>query len=204
MLWNRTLTDATTEGGTVARPAAPGRNALIEAGFALAEEKGIGGLSVNAVTTTAAMAKGSFYQHFPDRRSYIIELHRRYHDELASLVTAATDDLEPGAARLRIGLHAFLDACLRTRGTKALLAQARSETDLGEEVARRNAMFAALVEADLAAIGWDPPGPVATLAVAMAADISFHELRDRKPRTDLRAAVTAIVEHPVPVYRDGP
>ncbi|WP_068273247.1 TetR/AcrR family transcriptional regulator [Aldersonia kunmingensis] len=181
----------------MARPAGPGRKALIEAGFTLAEEQGIGGLSVNAVTSTASMAKGSFYQHFPDRRSYLIELHRHYHDELEATVLAAVDGLDPGMARLRAGLPAFLDGCLRTRGTKALLAQARSETDLGEEVSIRNARFAALIEQDLAAIGWDPAAPVAALAVAMAADISFHELRDRRPLEDLRGALLAIVENPV-------
>ncbi|KZF05453.1 MAG: TetR/AcrR family transcriptional regulator [Rhodococcus sp. (in: high G+C Gram-positive bacteria)] len=183
----------------MARPAGPGRRALLDAGLSLAEEKGVGALSISAVTTTAGMAKGSFYQHFPDRHSYIVELHRRYHDQLESLMTSAIEGQPPGIERLRTGFVAFLDACLATPGTKAFLAQARSETDLGEQVAERNAMFAALVRADLEAIGWSPAAPVAVLAVAMAADVSLQELGARGPRDDLRAAVLAIVAHPVDI-----
>ncbi|NLG54044.1 MAG: TetR/AcrR family transcriptional regulator [Rhodococcus sp.] len=181
----------------MARPAGPGRRALIDAGMTLAEDGGVAALSVSAVTTTAGMAKGSFYQHFPDRRSYIIELHRSYHDQLAEVVAQVISEFDPGIERLRAGLDAFLNACLQTRGTKAFLGQARTETDLGDEVAQRNAAFATLVREDLEAIGWSDAAPIATLAVAMAADVSFHELVAREPREDLRAAILTLVSRPV-------
>lgn len=70
------------------RPAEPGRSALLRAGAEVATERGLKGLSVNAVVDAAGMAKGSFYHHFPDRRSYVIALHREYHDAIDAAVSS--------------------------------------------------------------------------------------------------------------------
>lgn len=177
----------------MARPAEPGRSALLDAGTALADRDGLRGLSVNAIVTAAGMAKGSFYQHFSSRHDFIVALHRRYHDRLTALVLAAVEGLAPGAERLRIGVEAFLDSCLDTKGTKAFLVQARTEADLLEEVRQRNAQVGALVCADFAAMGRDMPDETAHLLVAMVADISLQELSDNGPRRDLRAALFALI-----------
>ena len=84
----------------MARPAEPGRNALLSAGFEVAAARGLAGLSVNAVVDTAGMAKGSFYNHFPTRRDYLVALHRDYHERLNADVAEAIGDMAPGAARL--------------------------------------------------------------------------------------------------------
>ncbi|MBJ8339150.1 TetR/AcrR family transcriptional regulator [Antrihabitans sp. YC3-6] len=177
----------------MARPAEPGRNNLLDAGMSVVDEHGLRGLSVNAVVSEAAMSKGGFYQHFPDRRSYIVALHRRYHDELAALVIAAVDDHEPGLDRLRTGIHAFLDATLRTRGTKAFLVQARTEADLLDEVQKRNSMFSELISSDLEAMGWPDASPIAHLVIAMVADISLQELYASGSRPELRRALLDLV-----------
>lgn len=177
----------------MARPAEPGRNNLLNAGMSVVDEHGLRGLSVNAVVSEADMSKGGFYQHFPDRRSYIVALHRRYHDELAALVVAAVGDREPGLDRLRTGLFAFLDATLKTRGTKAFIVQARTEADLLDEVQQRNAMFSELISADLEVLGWPDVRAVAHLVIAMGADISLQELYAGGPRPDLRQALLDLV-----------
>lgn len=177
----------------MARPADPGRTNLLDAGATVAERDGLRGLSVNAVVGAAGMAKGSFYHHFPDRRSFLVTLHRRYHDELANVVGAAIDGRPPGAERIRAGAIAFLDATLRSTGTKALLVQARTESDLFDEVEQRNAAFAALAAADLEAVGWPDPAAVARLFVAMVAEISLAELHEAGPRDDLRNAALDLV-----------
>jgi TetR/AcrR family transcriptional regulator, transcriptional repressor for nem operon len=177
----------------MARPAEPGRNNLLDAGMSVVDEHGLRGLSVNAVVSEAAMSKGGFYQHFADRRSYIVALHRRYHDELAALVVAAVDGQQPGFDRLQSGVAAFLDATLNTRGTKAFIVQARTEADLLDEVQQRNAMFAELVRADLEAIGWPDAPSIAYLVIAMAADISLQELYSSGARPDLRQALLDLV-----------
>ena len=60
---------------------------LIETGLVLAEELGLEGLSVNAVVAGAGVSKGTFFHHFPDRVSYLVALHRRFHDVLFDEVT---------------------------------------------------------------------------------------------------------------------
>ncbi|MEV0461924.1 TetR/AcrR family transcriptional regulator [Nocardia tengchongensis] len=176
------------------RPAEPGRNALLAAGADVAARAGLAGLSVNAVVHAAGMAKGTFYHHFPDRRSYVVALHRRYHDELTGLVLAAVGELGTGRARLHAGLTAYLDACLATRGTKAFLAQSRTDADLLDEVTGRNQLVAAMIAPDLETLGWADPTAVAQLVIAMVAEIALAELYSGAARPELRAALTAMIE----------
>ncbi|AHH15597.1 putative transcriptional regulator, TetR family [Nocardia nova SH22a] len=177
----------------MARPSEPGRRALLDAGSVVAEGAGLRGLSINAVVATAGMSKGSFYHHFSDRRSYMIALHRRYHDALSEAVLGEVGDLVPGLSRITTAISAYLDACLRTRGTKAFLAQSRTDTDLLDEVHARNRAVAALVEPDLRAIGWDDPAAVAHLLVAMVAEIALAELYADAPQPNLRSAAIGLI-----------
>ncbi|MFF3572201.1 TetR/AcrR family transcriptional regulator [Nocardia jiangxiensis] len=177
----------------MARPPEPGRRALLDAGSAVAERAGLRGLSINAVVATAGMSKGSFYHHFSDRRSYVIALHRRYHDALTEAVLAEIGDLAPGFSRLASAMTSYLDVCLRTRGTKAFLAQSRTDADLLDEVHARNQAVAAIVELDLRVIGWNDPAAVAHLVVAMIAEIALAELYAGEPQPNLRAAVIGLI-----------
>ncbi|MQY22727.1 TetR/AcrR family transcriptional regulator [Nocardia macrotermitis] len=177
----------------MARPAEPGRRALLDAGSAVADREGLRGLSVNAVVATAGMSKGSFYHHFPDRRSYVIALHRRYHDTLAEAILTEIADLPPGFPRLTTAITSYLDICLRTRGTKAFLAQSRTDTDLLDEVHTRNQAVAALMEPDLRTIGWPDPTAVAHLVVAMVAEVALSELYAEAPQQNLRSAVIDLI-----------
>lgn len=176
------------------RPAEPGRNALLDAGAEVAARTGLRGLSVNAVVAAAGMAKGTFYHHFSDRRSYVIALHRRYHDELTVMVLGAVTGLEPGRERLHLGLTAYLDGCLRTVGTKAFLAQSRTDADLLDEVHARNQAVAGLIALDLTEMGWHDPGSVAHLVVAMVAEVALAELYSGRAEPALRAALAALVD----------
>ncbi|UGT61248.1 TetR/AcrR family transcriptional regulator [Nocardia asteroides] len=180
----------------MARPAEPGRTALLTAGAEVAADRGLRGLSINAVVERAGMAKGTFYHHFADRRSYVVALHRRYHDELGEAVAGVIAGLEPGPERLGAAVTGYLDACLATRGTKAFLAQSRTDTDLLDEVHARNGTVAAGIEPDLSVIGWPDPGAVAHLLVAMVAEIALTELYAREPRPELRATALTLVTRP--------
>src|ERR1700742_2861141 len=76
------------------------RSRLIETGLVLAEELGLEGLSVNAVVAGAGVSKGTFFHHFPDRVSYLVALHRRFHDVLFDEVMSVIGEMTPGKARL--------------------------------------------------------------------------------------------------------
>lgn len=170
------------------RSAEPGRRNLLDAGRRLLADEDLSRLSVNAIVAEANMAKGSFYQHWPTRSDYLVALHASFHDDLATKVAAAMDPLPPGLDRLAAGMAAYLDGCLAQPATKALLVQARTDAALGTQVAARNDQFAGIAATDLAALGWDPAEPVATLLVAAVAEIALHELSAGHPREDLRTA----------------
>lgn len=175
------------------RPAGPGREALLRAGLEVAEARGLSRMSVNAVVEAAGMAKGSFYQHFKDRRSYLLALHRRYHDALEERVLGEIAGLEPGRERLVAGVHSYLDASLETTGTRALLVQARTDPDLYDETRVRNARTRELALPEIVALGWKPPEPIAHMLVAMVFDITMEELVGGR-REDLRDAVLTLLQ----------
>ena len=62
------------------------REALLDAGVAVAEEQGLAGLSVNRVVARAGVAKGTFYVHFADRDGFVDALHSRFHARVEGAV----------------------------------------------------------------------------------------------------------------------
>lgn len=165
------------------------RQALTDAGLAVADESGLTRVSVNQVVAAAGVAKGSFFHHFGDRAAFLVELHRSFHDRLAALVTAAIEDLPPGRDRLLAGTRAYLDGCRRDRGARALLVEARAESSLSAEVARRGEEFTRLAAPDFAAMGWPRPEQAARLWVVMAAEVGVAESTAGTPLPALRAAL---------------
>jgi TetR/AcrR family transcriptional repressor of nem operon len=136
----------------------------------LAEERGLEGLSVNAVVAPAGVSKGTFFHHFPGRVSYLVALHRRFHDVLFDEVMSAIGEVPPGRDRLKTAAHTYLDGCLRDRGVKTLLLEARGHLPIAEEVMRRNRMTVDVVAADFAAIGSAHPREAARLWIAATAE----------------------------------
>lgn len=185
----------------MARPAEPGRTALLQAGEHVLADDGLPALSVNNVVARAGMAKGSFYQHWPARADFLRDLHTRFHDGLAAQVTQVGAGHPPGAERLRAMLAAFLDGCLRQRASKALLVEARTEAGLHDLVQARNAAFAKLIDDDLRALAWPAPRAVAILLIAAAAEVALHELHAGEPLPELRAATLALAARDASVTR---
>jgi len=173
--------------------AAQTRANLIETGLVLAEDLGLEGLSVNAVVAAAGVSKGTFFHHFPDRVSYLVALHRRFHDVLFEEVTAVIGGLQPGKDRLDAAARTYLDACLRDRGVKALLLEARGHLPIADEVTRRNRMNVDVVAADFAALGWSHPREAARLWVAATAECALIELERGRRDNAARAALRDMV-----------
>lgn len=152
------------------------RETLIEAGLVLAESTGLEGLSVNVVVAAAGVSKGTFFHHFGDRALYLVALHRRFHDSVFDEVTRAVGDTSPGSERLSAFSQAYLDACLKDRGVKALILEARGSLLIQEEVRRRNRSVVEIVAKDFIALGWQHPRQVARLWVALNAEAALVEL----------------------------
>jgi TetR/AcrR family transcriptional regulator, transcriptional repressor for nem operon len=166
---------------------------LIETGLVLAEELGLEGLSVNAIVTAAGVSKGTFFHHFPDRVSYLVALHRRFHDVLFDEVMGAIGAMTPGMDRLAVAARTYLDGCLRDRGVKALLLEARGHLPIAEEVTRRNRMNVDVVAADFGALGATHPRESARLWIAATAECALIELESGGRHPAARTALDDLV-----------
>src|ERR1700751_6027937 len=76
--------------GRARRDATGTREALLDAGVAVAARDGLAGLSVNRVVDEAGVAKGTFYVHFADREAFVDALHARFHERVEQAAARAT------------------------------------------------------------------------------------------------------------------
>lgn len=151
------------------------REALLDAGAALAEEHGLAGVSVNMVVARAGVAKGTFYVHFKDRAAFVDAMHARFHARAEAAIGQAIAGLPLGAARLFRASEAYLDVSLANRGVKALSLEARSDPAVQDSMAVRRERLTAAGVADLKAMGWDDAEAAAQLLAAMTREISVLE-----------------------------
>jgi TetR/AcrR family transcriptional regulator, transcriptional repressor for nem operon len=152
------------------------REALLDAGVAVAETHGLSGLSVNLVVGEAGVAKGTFYVHFADRDAFIDALHERFHAAVADAVKAATAGVPPGPEQIMRGAEAYLDVSLANRAVKALAVEARSDPLLAHSIAARHDQAAAASIPSFQAMGWPDAKTAAQLFAAMTAEIAMREL----------------------------
>jgi AcrR family transcriptional regulator len=169
--------------------AAGTRAKLIESGLRLAERTGLGGLSVNLLVEDAGLSKGSFFHHFGDRNGYLLALHREFHDRIAESINSAVDGMRPGRERLLTGARVYLDACLKQRGIRALLLEARAEPGISQEITRRNAEFAQYCRADFETLKRRHPLASAQLWIGMTAEAALIELPEGSRVRAVRASL---------------
>jgi TetR/AcrR family transcriptional regulator, transcriptional repressor for nem operon len=170
----------------------PTRRELVHAAADIADVEGLSGLSVETVTRAAGHAKGTFYVHFSDRTELLVELHRRFHDELFGRIRAMTQDMPCGPERARSRMLAFLDGCRQQAGVRSMLLQARALPEIAQLVRERNDEAVQEIAVDLAGVT-PSPRDTARLLVAATAEAALHELEARKRLARLRAALLAMV-----------
>ncbi|HEY2770967.1 MAG TPA: TetR/AcrR family transcriptional regulator [Solirubrobacteraceae bacterium] len=169
------------------------RERMIDAGLLLAEQTSLAELSVNLIVAEAGVAKGSFFHHFGDRTGYLIALHRRFHEELLLATRLATENVQPGRERLRVGAIAYLDVCLRGPGGRALVLEARAEPVIVDEVVARTLSNAKLLVADFRALGRKYPLPSARLWLGLVAEAALVELEAGRRNPAVRSALVAFI-----------
>lgn len=169
------------------------REALLDAGAVVAERSGLAGLGVAAVTAEAGVAKGTFYVYFDDRDAFIDALHRRFYAAVDAALATAVTDLRPGPELLTAASDAYLDVCLANRGVKALVLEARAQSDPAATVEAREERFAALAQPSLKAMGAPSPAVSARLFVAMTSEVALIEMeaghRVKAARATLRSLI---------------
>jgi TetR/AcrR family transcriptional regulator, transcriptional repressor for nem operon len=174
------------------------RDALLDAGGAVAESGGLAALSVNAVVAEAGVAKGTFYVHFTDREAFLDALHERFYANIAGAIDAAVDGLAPGAESLAAGIDAYLDACLAQRAVKPVLRELHGGNACTAATARsmgaREATFPRQMEAALRAMGAREAAVTTRLLVAMISETALLEIEAKKRAPAARKALRRLVE----------
>jgi AcrR family transcriptional regulator len=136
------------------------------------------------------VAKGTFFHHFTDRAGFLLALHREFHDRLFGEITEAIKDLAPGRDRLVRAAGAYLDGCLRNRGVRALLLEARAEPLIGQAVLARNEQASQLIRADFAAMRWPHPLESGRRWNGLVVEAALVELQAGRRRPAVRAALS--------------
>jgi TetR/AcrR family transcriptional regulator, transcriptional repressor for nem operon len=169
------------------------REVLIETGLRLAETTSLAGLSINLLVEEAGVAKGSFFHHFGERSAYLLALHREFHDRIFTEIFDAVDGMDPGAERILAASHTYLDACLRHRGVRALLLEARAERKIADEIRARNQATAEFFKIDFQVMGLPHPYESALLWIGLVVEAALIELDAGSRQPAIRAAISGFL-----------
>jgi AcrR family transcriptional regulator len=169
--------------------AAATRKQLIAAGLSLAERTGLADMSVNLIVAEAGVAKGTFFHHFGNRSEFLLALHTEFHDRVFAEIERTIAGMAPGRDRLLAAANAYLDECLRHRGVRALLLEARVDLTIIGAIASRNKLVIRLSSPDFAAMGWAHPEPSAAMWNSAVVEAALLELDGGGYRPEIRAAL---------------
>ncbi len=178
------------------RRAAATRDQLIAAGLSLAERTGLAGMSVNQIVAEAGVAKGTFFHHFRDRSEFLVVLHNEFHDRVFAEIEQAVNGMPPGRDRLIAAAYAYLDECLRHRGIRALLLEARADHAILAAIAARNRLVVQLTGGDFTAMGREYPEASAALWNAAVVEAALVELEAGGYQAEVRAALAQFLPGP--------
>jgi AcrR family transcriptional regulator len=179
------------------------REILIETGLRLAERTSLAGLSINLLVEEAGVAKGTFFHHFGDRTAYLLAMHREFHSRIFAEILDAIDGMDPGAGRLLATSRTYLDACLRDRGVRALLLEARAERKIVDEIRSRNKATAEYFTTDFQAMDVPHPYESALLWVGLVVEAALIELDAGGRQAALRAAIAGFLALAPPSARQA-
>jgi len=111
------------------------RAALIEAGRKVFAERGVEGATIQLITDTADVAKGSFYNHFASHDEILRAVVSDTLDRLGHRLDRSLADGRPDPARVVAqSLHATLRACVEDPVLGAFLLRGAEAVDLAVAV----------------------------------------------------------------------
>jgi len=98
------------------------RKALLDAAEKLVAEKGFERVTIDEITETADLAKGTFYNYFDDKNQIVNELALTIRQDLAAEVRDAQSGIEDPAGRLAAGICVFLRTAVTAPTHAAVVA----------------------------------------------------------------------------------
>lgn len=118
----------------VRMPAADRREAILASALDAFAVGGYHETSLDAVAERAGISKALIYEHFASKRDLHTALLERYVHELLARVIDATALADPGEARLRAGIEAFLDFVSERRDAWRFVFRNVSDPEIAEAV----------------------------------------------------------------------
>jgi AcrR family transcriptional regulator len=107
------------------------RRAILEAAESTVAEFGYERASVAEITRRAGIAQGTFYVHFPDKKTAFLELVRHVNHKVRETGALATEGLTDRAAMERAGFEAFFRRVLEEPSVYQIIRQSEFvDTDI--------------------------------------------------------------------------
>ena len=140
---------------------------LFRIGMDLAENTEYTQMSLAPIAKVAKVPLARLKTQFIDFTHYLIAVQQYFLDELRDEVIAATLKHPPGLERVRSATLVYLDHCLKYRGLRGWLMQARKQEPLlAEGLRRQNHSFSLVISTEFHALKWPHPLPAARLFLA--------------------------------------
>lgn len=131
--------------------AARTRAALIAAGFELLVERPIDAIAIDEVVARAGVAKGSFFNHFPDKQVFAEAIASEVRVELEALVTRANSEVADPVKRIAGGMRVAADFALNHPKRTAVLLRSHASSTARDHPLNKGLVddFKAAVDAGL-------------------------------------------------------
>lgn len=150
------------------KPAPLDTQRLFRIGMDLADRIEYAEMSLAPVAKAANVPLAQLKTHFVDFTHYLIAVQQQFLDDLRDQVIASTAQNPPGLERVRNATLVYLDHCLKHRGLRGWLLQARKEKQLlAEGLRKQNHSFALVISTEFHALHW--PHPLAAARMYLAA-----------------------------------
>lgn len=91
------------------------RAALIDAGRRLLVENSIDAIAIGEIVNAAGVAKGSFYNHFSDRESFVHAIRESIREEIETLVEKLNEGISDPASRVARAMAIYVDYMVADR-----------------------------------------------------------------------------------------
>jgi TetR/AcrR family transcriptional repressor of nem operon len=172
------------------QPAYRQRQALVQAGFELAEKLPPARLTAQVLTKQAGLPTRSLAQQFGDLDRLAETLQDLHYAETRSHTLSAMRGLEPGMDRVLRGAQAYFDFAFTRRGLRSWLSELRMRsTSMQSQWRVDNQLYVQFLATELALIGWPHPLVGARLFIAAVVELTRHEQQEGRRLPAARRAL---------------
>jgi TetR/AcrR family transcriptional repressor of nem operon len=166
------------------------RPKLFETVMKIADEAPYTDTSLQQIAKAAKVPLARLRTEFVDFTNLLIAVQQFFLNELRDDVISITVGRPPGLERVRSATKVYLDHCLKRRGLRGWLLQARREQhELAEGLRRQNHSFALVISTEFQALGWPHPLAAARLYLAAIQEAARLEHIQAGPLPYIREAI---------------